>query len=366
MMDQGEARRSRGPHNLEGAMSGIVGHTMYAVLALKAAEQRGLPLAAISRRNFASFIAGAYLGCDVQTMPEAICVDTGRECGYGTVPVERSPFTGGAVKQFRLATPEGAMTAHMVHERFYGRAHLVFGWTGRDQPLRVPWDHLPDYFAAAIEDAFGLFPPSERAIAYALGWIVHVVGDSLIKGIQPGIGLNLVDGRYTPRNRPVQDLFTFHEIGIRELRLNWPALFNDMADTPVEALQLHYMRCAEPRGRLAEFFGGGWRPGDGPTLHSVLAENRRWVRHHAHDVLEDMKLTEGECREVTRRLVGLNYREMIAAAERADLRGTLRKIGEEAATMFGAVAHRSKALSGLPADDGPSWDEIVARWRDPK
>ena len=328
-------------------MSGIVGHTMYAVLGLKAAEQRKLPLAAIARRNFASFIAGAYIGCDVQTMPEAVCADTGRECGFGTVPVEKSPFTGGAVKQFKLATPEGPMTARMVHERFYGRAHVVFGWTKKDESLHVPWDHLPDYFAAAIEDAFELFPPSERMIAYALGWIVHVVGDSLIKGIQPGIELNLLDGRYTTRNRPVQDLFTFHEIGIKELHLNWPALFNDMADAPVEPLQLHYMRCAKPQGHLAKLFTEGWRPGDEPTLRAVLAENRRWVRHHVGDVLDDMKLANGECNEATRKLVGLNYREMIEAAERANLRQTLWKISNEVVKMFDAVARRSPKLTSL-------------------
>lgn len=201
-------------------MSGLIGHSTYALLGLKAAEQRKLPLAAIAQRNVASFLAGAYIGCDVQTMPEAICVDTGRECGFGTVPVEKSPFTGGVVKQFRLATPEGPLPPRVVHERFYGRAHLVFGWTKKDNDLHVPWDHLADYFAAAMEDAFELFGPSERNIAYALGWVVHVVSDSLIKGIQPGVELSLIDGRYTARNRPVQDLFEFHEIGMKELHLN--------------------------------------------------------------------------------------------------------------------------------------------------
>lgn len=67
-------------------MSGIVGHTFYAVLGLKAAVGRKLPLAAIARRHFAGYIAGAYLGSDIQVMSEAICLDTGREVGFGTVP----------------------------------------------------------------------------------------------------------------------------------------------------------------------------------------------------------------------------------------------------------------------------------------
>ena len=66
-------------------MSGIVGHTMYAILAAKAATQRRLPVAPLIGRHWASYLAGSYLGCDIQTMPEAVCVDTGKEVGYGTV-----------------------------------------------------------------------------------------------------------------------------------------------------------------------------------------------------------------------------------------------------------------------------------------
>ena len=76
-------------------MSGIIGHVMYAVLGAKAAAARRLPVAPIIQRHWASYLAGAYLGADIQTMPEAICVDTGKEVGYGTVPLEKSPLTGG-------------------------------------------------------------------------------------------------------------------------------------------------------------------------------------------------------------------------------------------------------------------------------
>lgn len=347
-------------------MSGIIGHSMYAVLGLKAAAQRRLPMASVAQRHFASFLAGAYIGSDIQVMPEAICLDTRREVGFGTVPLEKSPITGGPVRQFRLATPEGPMTAQQVHQHFYGRAHLVFGWVKQDETLRVPWDHLADYFAAVMEDAFELFGPGERPVAYALGWIVHVVSDSLIKGIQPGIDLKLLDGRYTTRNRPVQDLVTFHEIGIKEFHLNWPAMFSDLADTPVEPLQLHYMRCAKPQGHLAKLFSDGWIPESEPTLRAVLAENRRYVRHHAKDVLDSMKLTNGECQESLRQIVGLNYAKMIEAANQANLTHTLWKIGDEIATMFEAVSHRSPRLAAMPADDGPGWKEMETRWRLPK
>lgn len=344
-------------------MSGIIGHTMDALLGLRAAFDRKLPLAAVAQRHLASYLAGAYLGCDIQVMPEAVCVDTGREVGFGTVPLEKSPITGGAVRRFRLATPDGPLTANQVHERFYGRSHLVFGWMKKDELLRVPWDHLADYFAAAIEDAFALFGPGDRPVAHAFGWIAHVVSDSLIKGIQPGIELHLVDGRYTARNRPVQDLVTFHEIGIREFHLRWPAIFADLADTPVEPHQIHTMRCAEKRGHLANLFTDGWQPDSEKVLRVVLAENRRYVRRHAEDVLRDMALENGECNAAVRDISGLRYAEMIEACDKANFRHALWKIGDEIGAMLEAVSHRSPKLAALPPDDGPGWSQITARWQ---
>ena len=70
---------------------------MYAVLGAKAAIHRNVSLAWIATRNFPSFLAGAYLGSDIQVMPEAVCVDTGLPVGFGTVPLEKSPITGGTV-----------------------------------------------------------------------------------------------------------------------------------------------------------------------------------------------------------------------------------------------------------------------------
>ena len=348
-------------------MSGIVGHTFAAVLGIKAAVARKLPLAAVAQRHFASYVAGAYLGSDIQVMPEAVCLDTGREVGFGTVPLEKSPITGGAVRQFRLATPEGPLTAYQIHERFYGRSHVVFGWRKSDAELRVPWDHLADYFAAAIDDAFTLFGPGERPLAYALGWIVHVVSDSLIKSIQPGLDLVLLDGKYTTRNRPVQDLVTFHEIGVKEFHLRWSAIFADLADTPVEPLQLHYMRAATPRGELARLFPDGWVPDAEPTLRAVLAENRRYVRHHARDVLASLALHDTpagpECTDELRKISGLTYAEALEAARSANFRHALWQMGEQIGEMFAAVSHRCASLAALPANDGPGWGDITERWK---
>lgn len=321
-------------------MSGIIGHTLYAELALRETVRRQHRWAGIMQTHRASFHAGAYIGSDIQVMPEAVCVDTGREVGFGTVPLERSPLTGGAVRRFRLDTSDGPLTATQVHERFYGRAHLVFGWTQAEKELRVPWDHLPEYFAAVITDLGG---KDERALAYTLGWIVHVVGDSLIKGQQPGIELNLVDGRYTPKNRPVQDLISYHDIGIAELGMDWPRDLAAMAATPVEDIQLHYMRCAEPRGKLGGLFTDGWRPEAAATLRAVLKENRRYVRQHALDEIASMQLTDGECSAALREKSGLTLAEMRDAARQAKFREMLDMMTTQITTMFEAVNMRLRA-----------------------
>ncbi len=325
-------------------MSGIIGHTLYAELTLREVARRRLPFTEIIQKHRSSFHAGAYLGSDIQVMPEAVCVDTGKEVGFGTVPLERSPITGGLVKQFKLTTPTGPITATQAHARFYGRSHLVFGWNTADKELRVPWDHLPDYFAAVIDD---LDRHEEGSLAYTLGWIAHVVSDSLIKGQQAGIELQLLDGRYTPKNRPIQDLVSFHDIGIAELGMDWPRVFTDLAATLVEEIQLHYMRCTEPSGHLAKIFPDGWVPEAGSTMRAVLSENRRYVRHHAEEELANMQLTNGECRDSLRQLTGMTLSEMRAEAQHAKFRQMLDVMAGHIVEMFEAVMQRCQKLGKI-------------------
>lgn len=341
-------------------MSGIVGHTLYAVLGAKAAAARRLPVVPVARKHWASFLAGAYLGSDIQTMPEAVCVDTGREVGYATVPLEKSPHTGGAVRPFRLATPDGPLSPYKIFEEFYGRAHLVFGWTKGDAELRVPWDHLADYFAAVVADT-----EDERSLAFVCGWIVHVVSDSLIKSQQPGIQLHLLDGKYTARNRPIQDLMCCHEIGEKELHIDWPTLLASLAAAPVEPVQYHYMRVGEPRGALAKVFADGWIPQRAQVLATVLAENHRWCAVHAKDVMRDLALTDGECSAAICERTGLGYAQLVELANEAHYRRALVQMAEAIAGMFAAVVQRSPKLAALPRPEPGDWPELARRWEKP-
>ncbi len=349
-------------------MSGTIGHVMYAILGAKAAADRKLPVAPIVGRHLPAYLAGAYLGCDVQTMPEAICADTGREVGYGTAPIDKSPITGGVVRPYQFRFRDASYSPRQIHEMFYGRAHLVFGWTRTEQQHAVPWDHLADYCAAVVEDTLDFVGPAERPLAYVFGWIAHIVGDCLIKSIRPGLTLNLLDGKYTPKNRPIQDLVTFHEIGRRELRLNWPALLADVAETPVEPIQTHYMRVAPPRGQLAKTFSNAWQPDQQDLLLAVLAENRRYFRiwsRHELDLLQLRETPRGpECREeLSRQTGGLTYAEMLKLADAAHFRRALWQMGEAVADLFAAVTRRVPRLQELPTNDGPTWNELSKQWQ---
>lgn len=331
-------------------MSGLIGHTMYGILAAKAAKGRGLSVTPIIERHLPSFLCGAYLGCDIQVMPEAVCVDTGREVGFGTVPLEKSPITGGAVKPWTLEHKGRKYRPKEIHELFYGRAHLVFGWTQEDMPLRVPWDHLADYCALAIRDDLS----SERGLAYALGWMVHIVGDSLIKSVQPGIRMHLLDGVYTPRNRIVQDQFTFHVIG-SELGIDWVGIFRDMAATPVETIQPHYMRVGERGGKLGQLFDQGWKPELKPLLADVLAENRRWLPHHTEDVL---RVSQRDSEEAKRVSGGLDYEVMIKMAESAGMRDTLVTIAEQCADLMEHTIAQVPEWRDLPRQPAGGWNKL--------
>ncbi|MFV1994193.1 MAG: hypothetical protein ACC661_02055 [Verrucomicrobiales bacterium] len=354
-------------------MSGIIGHTTYAMLAAKAADARRLSVAPVIARHYSSYLAGSYLGCDVQVMPAAICVDTGEGVGFGSLALERSPITGGEVRPWTLSFDGREYLPREIHETFYGRSHLILGWKAKNKELAVPFAQLLDYLADASGDTIELFGQQERSLAYLLGWMTHVAGDGLIKSVLDGINLHLLDGKYTAKNRPVQDLVTFNDIGMGELGLDWSALLAGLVKTPVEPVQFHYMRCRERQGRLGAHFENGWAPENGPLLRAVLEENRRYQRIRNLRLIKQLALTEsssGELvcdSELSFKTGGLTYQEMVAAAREANFRQALWRMGEIIADLFEKVIERQERLQELPPSDGPAlagpgWEELTKRW----
>lgn len=351
-------------------MSGLIGHTTYAMLAAKAAAERQLPVVPIIEQNYASYLAGSYLGSDIQTLPEAICVDTGEEVGYGTVPLEKSPVTGGAVRPWKIELDGKSYRPRDIHSLFYGRAHIVFGWRGEDKRHAIAWDDIPDYISSVVGDAIELFGPGRRQLAYIFGWATHVIGDSLIKSVHPGLHLHLINGKYTPQNRPIQDLVTFHEVGVGELGLDWASLLHDLAQTPVEPVQLHYMRCRDKRGRLGSHFPDGWVPDKEKLLQIVLEKNREYEAKRTSGIIRDLALTKDKngilncSNKLSDQTGGLSYQEMIEAADKADFRHTLWEIGEAIADLFENVVELQEHLQEMPTPaSDPSWEALTRRWK---
>ncbi len=348
-------------------MSGIVGHTMYAVLAAKAAHKRQLPVAPILYRHQSSYLAGAYLGCDVPTMPAATCVDTGEDVGYGAMKLEKSPITGGKVKPWKLKHGGWEYSPKEIGTLLYGRSHLVFGWNNNQTEHTLPWDHLADYAADVIGDAMELFGPGDRKIAYCFGWLAHVIGDSMIKSVHPGIDLYLLKGKYNAQNRPIQDLVTFHEIGKKELQLNWANLLYDLVDTPVEPIQTHYMRVAEPRGQLAQNYPNAWDPDLEKLTLAVMEENRRYQRIRNARLLKQLELKREKGRwkcdeELSKITGGLSYEEMVELAEKANFRHAMWQMGEAIVNLYEQVIEAQPLLQNLPTDDDPDWRTLTQRW----
>ena len=348
-------------------MSGIIGHTMYAILASKAAEERKLPISPIVNRHFSSYLAGSYLGCDVQVVPAAVIEETGEEIGFCAARVGDEAH-GKPFVPWRLKLEDREYTPLELHHLFYGRAHLLFGWEKDEGDKKIEWDQLPSYLAAVTGDALELFGPGHRQLAYVLGWLTHVVGDSLIKSVHPGVDLVLLNGKYTPQNRPIQDLVTFHEIGCKELHLDWAALLADAVDTPVEPIQPHFMRAATPGGQLSWYVPDGWKPELQPLLLQLLAVNRHYQRIRNRRILDELALCGGpdgpQCDpKLSEKTGGLSYPEMVKMAEAANFRHALWQIAEAVADLFEQVIEQQPLLQEFPTDNGPTWAELTKRWQ---
>tara|TARA_B100001971_G_scaffold86644_1_gene80099 strand:- start:1301 stop:2356 length:1056 start_codon:yes stop_codon:yes gene_type:complete len=349
-------------------MSGIIGHTMYALLGARASAQRDLPVARIAHRHLSSYLCGAYLGADVGTIPSVICQDTGTPVGYGSEQIVKSPLTGGPIKPWRLNLGKEQFTPREIHNLFYGRAHVAFGWAEKDKELAIPWEKLPQYFAAVIRDARQFHGSGERQLAYSFGWMTHVIGDGLIKSVAPGMDLHLLNGKYTPANRPIQDLITFHEIGKKEMNLNWHALLADLVDCPIEPLQAHYMRIEQSRGQLSKAHPVGWEPGRQLLLLEVMAENRRYQRIRNGRILKQLALRKTaagwQCNRVlSERAKGLKYPEMVALAEKANFRHALWQVGEAIADIFSEVVTLVPEMKNAYPLDKPNWQTLTREWR---
>ena len=330
-------------------MSGIIGHMTYAMLGHKAIAKRNLAVARLIQHYQDSYLAGSYLGADIMTLPGGVCPKCNEEFGYGGSAPEKCPDDGTAIVPYQLMFDGLSYTPNDIHQMFYGRTHLVFGWNANQKEYILKWSQLTDYFVAVVADTIEFYPENRRGGAYVLGWISHIIGDALIKSVQPGLNLYLLNGTYTPQNRPIQDLFSFHEVGRKELELNWSNLMFNLVETPVEPIQAHFMRLTQPKGQLGAQVPEAWAPEYQQLLHIVMTENRRYQRVRNNRLLRQMEicrtLQEWMCdNELSRITGGLSYQQMIKMAKDANFRAALSQIGETISVFFEEIAKRVPIL----------------------
>jgi len=190
------------------AMSGSVLHRFIADLtAAHVIRTLGhLPVAGYLARHPEALRAGSYEGSDLQNMPLAICRDCGHAAGLeylgGTVP---RCACGGAWRPYVFQV-DGEVWDHVrVAKRFYGLTHVVFANDAAHGRSNRTWEQMQWIVANVLRDAErGSYagpctaPRPEHvggAVAFAAGWLSHIVSDSWMKDAVPNAcAVQLPDG----------------------------------------------------------------------------------------------------------------------------------------------------------------------------
>jgi len=320
-------------------MSGIIGHLTYAILAHQKIAKRSPHIAQLIDKHQSSYLAGSYLGADIMTLPSGRCPECGEEYGYGGSFFANCPKDQIPLNEYTLTFNDVTYKPREIYRIFYGRSHLLFGWYNGQDKFGLQWPELASYFESVIYDTFAFYTQPDRQVAYVMGWITHVIGDALIKSVQPRLNLYLLNGTYTTQNRPIQDLFSFHQFGKLEYQINWSDLMFNLVETPVESVQAHFMRLKEPRGKLAERFPNGWQPKYEQLLYKVMGENRRYQKIRNPRLIKQMVLKQTpdglSCdNQLSQITGGLSFDEMIHIANTAGFRQALDQIGEDIAQFL--------------------------------
>ena len=109
-------------------MSGIIGHLTYAILGRQAILEKAPQTAKLIDKHFYSYLAGAYFGADIMTLPGGRCTACGGEYGYGGNHPDRCPEDHIPLHPYTLTFEGVSYSPQRIHRMFYGRSHLLFGW----------------------------------------------------------------------------------------------------------------------------------------------------------------------------------------------------------------------------------------------
>lgn len=262
-------------------MSGSVLHRFIADLtAAHVIRSLGhLPVAGYLARHPEALRAGSYEGSDLQNMPLAICRDCGHAAGLeylgGTVP---RCACGGAWRPYVFQV-DGEVWDHVrVAKRFYGLTHVVFANDAAHGRSNRTWEQMQWIVANVLRDAErGSYagpctaPRPQHvggAVAFAAGWLSHIVSDSWMKDAVPNAcAVQLPDGKYTPTSRLVAEYVVLTSFG-HDLGSSYERLLFSTGDWDDNGIYLHYLMTHGPEHYAHWRQVADWRPD--PAQHRVL------------------------------------------------------------------------------------------------
>lgn len=272
-------------------MSGSVGHQFIAaVTALTLRGHADLPVAGPVVRCPEHARTGAYLGADIQIMPDYVC---GR-CGalWGIVRPDFRCTCGTPAAQLQRFTFEHdgrEWGRRSVQQVFYGRTHacLANDAPGSDRD-NLPWAELPKLAGHMLQVASrrpshlanATYPATnEEAVSWVVGWVSHIVQDNVVKDtVDLGVEYDILDGKYGPQTRVAYEwliLTSFsYDLGLDPAGL----LYTDTSHGD-NGLLTHYLMVEQPSAYASLGMDGRWpaRPEQRSLAEAVQRENRRYI-----------------------------------------------------------------------------------------
>jgi hypothetical protein len=204
-----------------------------------------------------SLCAGSYRGADLQIMPLAVCQCCGRVLGLEFDPLRPlCEHCGGGIRPYLFRHGGKNWDFLSLHETFYSRSHVVipspFPLSDRSpldvDAMRLLFFHVArDAMRTAQASATVAADPAkgQHALAFAMGWMAHVVTDGIMKGhLAPALP-RFIDGQYGQWSKIAYEVVILSSLSY-DLGLTYDDLLFDLPGWDDNGIFLHYMMVNEP------------------------------------------------------------------------------------------------------------------------
>jgi hypothetical protein len=204
-----------------------------------------------------SLCAGSYRGADLQIMPLALCQCCGRVLGLEFDFLQpRCECCGGGIRPYLFRHGGKNWDFHTLHETFYSRSHVVVPnpspLSDRSpldvETMRLLFSHVArDAMRTAQASATVAADPAKglHALAFAMGWMAHVITDGIMKGhLEPALP-QFIDGQYGQWSKIAYEMVILSSLSY-DLGLTYDDLLFDLPGWDDNGIFLHYMMVNEP------------------------------------------------------------------------------------------------------------------------